>query len=107
MTDDRVDLIRQLRYLVPAAALLFSGAQGLLGHAHGMALSLALLEIAYGALLLRSMRESSARAAGADRIALPAAGVLAVEALQNEPPTALGLTPVLDAGTLQTAGDSQ
>ncbi|MEO8503434.1 MAG: hypothetical protein ABI609_06010 [Acidobacteriota bacterium] len=84
---ERVDSIRAVQTIVPAVALLFTGAQSLLGQAHGLALSLALLEVAFGALLLRSLlqvrAELAAELGGANRISILAAAVLAVAVLER------------------------
>ena len=75
--------MRQLQSIIPAAALLFTGAQGLLGHAHGMALSLALLEVAFGALLVRSLVQPSAETRRAGRTEILAAVLLGIEVLDR------------------------
>ncbi len=64
---ERAQQFQKLQHAVPAGALLFAGAQGLLAHARGLALSLALFEIAFGALLLRALLRDTRAALTSER----------------------------------------
>lgn len=92
---ERALWLQKLQHAVPAGALLEAGVEGLLARRGGPGLSLALLEVAFGALLLRSLvvelralprwrPEGDAPAhGGVDWTEVLAAAVLAVEALEH------------------------
>ncbi len=84
---------QKVRHAIPAAALLMTGAQGILHGEHGFALALAIAEVVISALLLRTLIKDFAEVRGhhaghgghkdIDWFDVFAGGVLGVEALEH------------------------